>query len=651
MAKNFYVTTPIYYVNGNPHVGSAYTTVACDVLSRYKKTKGYDTYFLTGTDEHGQKIEEAAKKKGITPKELVDSVAPEFKNMWKELNIDYDDFIRTTESRHKESVRKIFKKVNDNGDIYKGNYEGLYCVSCENFVPKNQAEDNKCPDCGKELRTVKEESYFFKMSEYGDKLLKHIEENPDFIQPEYRKNEVISFIEQGLTDLSVSRNTFDWGIPLAIDEDHVIYVWFDALTNYLTSVGYNDDPEKFDKYWNEGEVVHVVGKDILRFHAIIWPTILMAAGEKLPDTIFAHGWWTSEGEKMSKSKGNVVDPKKEIEKYGRDAFRYFLMKEVHFGKDGDYSQEAMIRTINSDLANDLGNLLNRTLGMVQKYFNGVVVEGKGEDKYDIQIKELFFETLDKIDKEMDHMQFSKALQATWKFVSRMNKYIDETTPWILAKDDDKKDRLAVVLYNLLEALYKIAVLVYPYMPESAAKIWQQLGVKEDINNATINDISEWGNIKYNTTVKTANPIFPRIDEDAKEEILEEEKKSKVSKKESKNKKTDKKKQNKKEIDFNEFKKVEMKVAKIIEAEKIKKADKLLKFKVEVGDEQRSVVSGLAKHYKPKELIDKKVLFVSNLKPAKLMGVLSQGMLLTTVEDNKIKLIEIDGKVPSGTIVE
>lgn len=638
MSKNFYVTTPIYYVNGEPHVGSAYTTVACDVLKRYKKTMGYDTYFLTGTDEHGQKIEETAKLKGVTPQELVDNIAPKFKELCKTLNVENNDFIRTTEERHIKAVQKILKKVNDNGDIYKGEYEGLYCVSCETFIPKNQAEDNKCPDCGKKLRTVKEESYFFKMSKYQDRLLKHIEENPDFIQPSYRKNEVISFIKQGLTDLSISRNTFDWGIPLEIDEKHVIYVWFDALTNYLTAVGYENNAEMFEKYWNNGEVVHIVGKDILRFHAIIWPIMLMAAGEKLPTKIFAHGWWTSEGEKMSKSKGNVVNPHDEIEKYGIDAFRYFLMREVNFGKDGDYSQDHIIDKINADLANDLGNLLNRTLGMIQKYFGGVIVEGKGEDKYDVQIKELYFETLDKIEKEMENLQFSKSLQAIWAFISRMNKYIDETMPWKLAKEEGQKDRLAVVMYNLADALYKVAVLVSPYMPETAAKIWEQLGIDEDMTQAQVDNIREWGNVKYNTAVKKAEPIFPRIE---KEEKPKEEKKVKEKLKKKKDP----------EITFDEFKKVKIKVAEILEAGKIEGADKLLQFKVSIGDEERVVVSGLAKYYEPKDLIGKKVLFVSNLKPVKLRGVLSEGMFLTTVEKKSIKLIEINQTVAAGTNIE
>ncbi|MEG0068551.1 MAG: methionine--tRNA ligase [Cetobacterium sp.] len=640
MSKNFYVTTPIYYVNGDPHVGSAYTTIAADVIAKYKKSMGFDVFFLTGTDEHGQKVEEAAKTRGLTPQAWTDSMAPRFIEMWKALDINYTDFIRTTEPRHKDAVKKILKTVHDKGDIYKGEYEGKYCVSCETFVPENQiVNGNHCPDCGKELRTVKEESYFFKMSKYQDMLLEHIDKHPDFILPHSRKNEVISFIKQGLQDLSISRNTFEWGIPIEFAPGHITYVWFDALTNYLTAVGYENNPELFDKFWNNSEVVHLLGKDILRFHAIIWPCMLLSAGVKLPDKIVAHGWWTSEGEKMSKSKGNVVAPLDEVKKYGVDAFRYCLMREVNFGNDGDYSTPSIVTRINSDLANDLGNLLNRTLGMYGKYFNGVIVKANELEDIDASVKTLWEETLSIVDYHMNRVEFSRALEAIWKFISRMNKYVDETAPWLLIKDEAKKERLGTVMNFLVHSLYKVAVLTAPYMPTASQKIWNQLGFEQDIMDTKIEDIKGWDLLTEGHVLGTPEPIFPRLEvekKEAKKDPLAINEELEVEN----------------PIDITDFDKIDIQVVEILEASNIEGADKLLKFKVKTSNEIRQIVSGIAKYYpNPEELVGKKVLAILNLPPVKLRGVLSQGMLLSSTEKKRLKLVEVDSSVKIGSKIK
>ena len=632
MPKSLYITTPIYYPNAAPHVGTAYSTIVCDVVARYKRLTGYDVKFLTGVDEHGQKIQEAADKNGYTPQQWVDKMSLNFTTLWKKLNISNTDVMRTTQERHINSVREIVKRVNDNGDIYKGEYWGKYCVSEETFVPENQLVDGKY--MGKEVIDVKEVSYFFKLSKYEDALLKYIEEHPEFIKPEGKKNEVVAFIKQGLQDLSISRTTFDWGIPLELEEGHVIYVWFDALTNYLTGAGFAKDPEEFANVWTNGTVNHVIGKDILRFHAIIWPAMLMSAGIKLPETIAAHGWWTVEGEKMSKSLGNVVNPAEEVEKYGLDPFRYYLMREATYGQDADYSKRAMVQRINSDLANDLGNLLNRTIGMQKKYFDSKVVLNEATDTFDAEIKALWEEVLVNVEKRMNEYQFSEALKEIWKFISRMNKYIDECEPWKLAKDEDSKDRLSTVMYNLVEGLYKIAALISPFMPDTAQKMLNQLGLEVDAEKMKLEDVKAWGAYPVGGKLNAAEPIFPRV------EFEEEPKKEYNENLTIEN-----------PITIDDFSKVEIKVVEIIKASKIEGADKLLKFIVNTGKEKRQIVSGIAKWYpNEQELVGKKVMAVLNLEPVTLRGELSQGMLLTTTEKKKTKLVIIDNEVKLGTTI-
>ena len=633
MSNSFYITTPIYYPNAAPHVGTAYTTIICDVIARYKRIKGYDVLFMTGVDEHGQKIQEAAEKNGYTPQQWVDRMSLNFTTLWKKLNISNTDYLRTTQERHINSVREIVKRVNEKGDIYRGEYVGKYSVSEETFVPESQLVDGKY--MGKEVIDVKEVSYFFRLSKYQDALLKYIEENPDFIKPESKKNEVISFIKQGLQDLSISRTTFDWGIPLEIEEGHIIYVWFDALTVYLTGAEFQKDENKFEEIWSNGKVTHVIGKDILRFHAIIWPAMLMSAGIKLPDTVAAHGWWTVEGEKMSKSLGNVVNPEEEIEKYGLDAFRYYLMREATFGQDADYSKKAMIQRINSDLANDLGNLLNRTIGMQKKYFNSEVILNEVEDKYDIEVKELWKKTLTDVDIHMNEFQFSEALKDIWKFIGKMNKYIDECEPWNLAKDEKNVDRLSTVMYNLVDSLYKISLLISPFMPDTAEKMVEQLGLKVDFGTLKLKDIEKWGSYPVGNKLNEAVPLFPRI------EIETEEKKEYNENLHIEN-----------PITINDFGKVDIKVVEILKADKVKNADKLLKFIVNTGTEKRQIISGIAKWYPDeKELVGKKVMAVLNLEPVTLKGEISQGMLLTAAEKKKIRLIEIPDEVKIGTSIK
>ncbi len=639
MAKpTYYLTTPLYYTSGRLHIGHAYTSIIADAVARYKRLRGYNVCLLTGTDEHGQKIQRSAEAAGKQPQEFVDGLVASIKDLWQLLDVDYDVFIRTTDKHHKQAVQGIFEKLYNQGDIYKSEYQGWYCEPCEAFFTERQLKEGKCPDCGRDVEWLKEESYFFKLSKYQDRLLKYIEEHPEFIQPASRRNEMINtFIKPGLEDLCVSRTTFDWGVRVPFDPKHVVYVWLDALSNYITALGYGSaDDSAFRRYWPAD--VHLVGKEIVRFHTIIWPILLMALDLPLPKQVFGHGWLLFDDDKMSKSKGNVVDPVPLVARYGSDALRYYLLREIAFGADGNFTQELFITRINADLANDLGNLLSRTVAMIEKYFGGQTPAPEAATDFDQSLLALAAETKGQVEQAMDNLRPQVALEAIWQLVKRANKYIDETMPWVLAKEDSKRPQLATVLYNLADVLRLTAVLLQPFMPRTPQRIWKQLGLEA-------NQEAQWeqavpGGLAAGKQVKKGEPIFPRLDlkaelaawdgEGQKEEIkplsppLAE------------------------EVDIELFSKIDLRVVTVLEAEKVPKADRLLKLRVALGSEQRTIVAGVAQHYQPEELVGKQVVIVANLKPAKIRGIESQGMILAASDENGSAVLTPQRPVEAGS---
>lgn len=635
--EKFYITTAIAYTSRKPHIGNIYEIVLTDAIARFKRYMGYDVCFTTGTDEHGQKIQELAKEAGVTPKEYVDGVANEIKEIWDLMNTSYDHFIRTTDDFHVETVQKIFKKLYDQGDIYKSHYEGWYCTPCESFWTETQLVEGKCPDCGREVHKQDEEAYFFKMSNYQDRLMKHIEDNPMFIQPESRKKEMVNnFLKPGLQDLCVSRTSFDWGIPVSFDDKHVVYVWLDALTNYITAIGYRcgDNLPEFEKYWPAS--AHIIGKDILRFHTIYWPIILMALELELPKQVFGHPWLLNGEDKMSKSIGNVIYADDLVKHFGVDAVRYYLLHEMPYAQDGTITYETLINRYNSDLANTLGNLVNRTVSMIKKYFDGVILEPEIETEFDDSLITTCKECSEKIVETMDTLRVSDSLDQIWKIVDRSNKYIDETMPWVLAKTDEGKETLKTVLYNLIESIRFIASLLQPFLPDTAEIIAKQIGATE----LSRESLCEFGKTKPGTKVSDPEPIFARIDLDSKLEELATEfganREPEISIEPFKD-----------SVNFDDFERLDIRVGKVLVCEKVPKSSKLLRFEIACGSETRQILSGIAKNYKPEDLIGKNVLFIANFEPRKIMGLESNGMILSAEYDGKLVVATTVDDIQSG----